>query len=107
MSVALWPNRQTPLRVQLVRIGAYRQEISGRFDRCKPRSRHFDRSRASKAFDRSSHRRLKLIDLWRRLIPRLDILLVLSHRLRNKTIADDEPVPNGASRNEASDGVDK
>src|SRR5258708_24496625 len=105
MSVALWPNRQTPLRVQLVRIGAYRQEISGRFDRCKPRSRNFDRSRASKAFDCSSHRSLKLIDLWRSLIPRIDILLVPNHRQRNKAIANGERIAKGIESNPEIVGV--
>src|SRR6266446_8623285 len=107
MSVALWPNRQTPLRIQLVRIGAHRQEISGRFDRCKPRSRYFDRARASKAFDCSSHRSLKLIDLWRSLIPRIDILLVPNHRQRNKTIASGERVAKGVESNPEIVGVKK
>src|SRR4029077_1727792 len=105
MSVALRPNRQTPLRIQLVGIGAYRQEISGRFDRCKPRSRNFDRSRAGKAFDCSSHRSLKLIDLWRSLIPRIDILLVPNHRQRNKAIANGERVAKGIESNPEIVGV--
>src|SRR5260221_2429566 len=107
MSVPLWPHRQTPLTIQLVGIGAYRQEISGRFDRCKPRSRYFDRSRTSKAFDCSSHRSLKLIDLWRSLIPRIDILLIPNHRQRNKTIANGERVANGIESNSEIVGVKK
>src|SRR5260221_1574828 len=107
MSVPLWPHRQTPLTIQLVGIGAYHQEISGRFDRCKPRSRYFDRYRASKTFDCSSHRSLKLINLWRSLISRIDILLVPNHRQRNKPIANGKRISKGIESNPENVGVKK
>src|SRR5258708_32105887 len=80
-------------------MGAYHQEIWGRFDGWKRGSRYFDRSRASKTFDCSSHRSLKLIDLWRSLIPRIDILLVPNHRQRNKAIANGERIAKGIESN--------
>src|SRR5258708_26568324 len=88
-------------------MGAYHQEIWGRFDGWKRGSRYFDRSRASKTFDCSSHRSLKLINLWRSLIPRIDILLVPNHRQRNKTIANGKRISKGIESNPEIVGVKK
>src|ERR1700730_15255854 len=105
MSVSLGPHRQTPLRSQLVCIGAYREEVSSRFDRCKSRARHFNRSGTSEAFDRSTHRSLKLIDVGRSLISGSDILLFPKHRQWNKSVASGERVAQGIQSNPQVVGV--
>src|SRR6267143_4000302 len=87
MSLSLRPHGQTPLRIQLVRIRAYREEVSRRLDRCKSRSRHFNGSGTGKAFDRRTHRSLKLINFGRSLISGIDILLIPNHRQWNKSVA--------------------
>ena len=99
MSLSLRPHRQTPLRIELVRIGAYREEVSSRLDRRKSPSRHFNRSGTSKAFDRSTHRSLKLIDFRRSLISGIDILLIPNHRQWNKSVASCERFAQGIQSN--------
>src|ERR1700730_9603089 len=105
MSLSLWPHRQTPLRIQLVRIGAYREEVSSRLDRCKSPTRHFNGSGTSKAFDRSTHRSLKLIDFGRSFISGIDILLIPNHRQWNKSVANRQRVAQGIQSNPQVVGV--
>src|SRR3982074_3805061 len=87
MSSSLRPHGQTPLRIQLVRIGAYREEVSRRLDRCNNGSRDFNGSGTGKAFDRRTHRSLKLIDFGRSLISRFDILLTLNPSQEKSSVA--------------------